>query len=91
MVYDKGRLIEGLMRDAVKNGVEVFTGVNVTGIEKTAEGVRVTGNGDTFEGIFIIGADGTDSRVAQLKILYFSSVSRKIASLFLRCLSDTRS
>jgi len=66
LVYDKGKLIEGLMRDAVKNGLEVFTGVNVTGIEKTAGGVKVTGNGDTFEGTFVIGADGTGSRVAKL-------------------------
>ena len=65
-VYDKGKLIEGLMREAVKNGVEVFTGANVNGIEKTIEGVRVTANGDTFEGTFAIGADGTGSRVANL-------------------------
>ena len=63
-VYDKGKLIEGLMKDAVKSGVDVFTGVNVNGVEKTAGGVKVTGNGDTFEGTFVIGADGTGSRVA---------------------------
>lgn len=65
-VYDKGILIDGLMKEAVKNGVEVFTGVNVNGVEKTAEGVRVTGNGATFEGTFVIGADGIGSRIAQL-------------------------
>jgi flavin-dependent dehydrogenase len=65
-VYDKGRLIEGLMRDAIKNGVEVFTGVNVTGVEKTEGGIKVTGNRDTFEATFVIGADGLNSRVASL-------------------------
>jgi len=65
-VFDKGRLIDGLMKDAERNGVEVFTGVNVNGVEKTAEGVRVTGNGDTYEGTFVIGADGLNSRIAEL-------------------------
>lgn len=65
-VYDKGKLIEGLMRDAVNNGVDVFTGINVNGIEKTKGGLQVTGNGDTFEGTFVIGADGAGSRVAHL-------------------------
>ena len=66
LAYDKGKLIEGLMRDAVKNGVDLFTGVNVNGVESTGKGVKVTGNGDTFEGTFVIGADGTSSRVAEL-------------------------
>jgi flavin-dependent dehydrogenase len=65
-VFDKGRLIDGLMQEAEKNGVEVFTGVNVKGVEKTASGVRVTGNGDSYEGTFVIGADGINSRVAEL-------------------------
>lgn len=65
-IFDKGRVIDGLLKDAVKNGVEVFTGVNVSGVEKTAEGVKVTGNGDTYEGTFVIGADGINSRIANL-------------------------
>jgi flavin-dependent dehydrogenase len=65
MVYDKGKLIEGLMQEAEENGVEVFTGVNVTKVEKTAAGIRVTGNGDTFQGTYVIGADGLTSRVAE--------------------------
>jgi digeranylgeranylglycerophospholipid reductase len=65
-VYDKGKLIEGLMKDAEKNGVEVLTGVNVNGIEKTTGGVKVTGNGESYEATFVIGADGISSRIAQL-------------------------
>jgi digeranylgeranylglycerophospholipid reductase len=65
-VFDKGTLIRGLLREAEKSGVEVVTGVNVDGIEKTAEGVKVTGGGDTYEGTFVIGADGINSRIANL-------------------------
>ena len=65
-VYDEGILIDGLMNDAVKNGVDVFTGVNVRGVEATANGVKVIGNSDTFEGTFVIGADGTSSRIAEI-------------------------
>ncbi len=66
LVYDKGKLIEGLMEEAVSNGVDVFTGLNVDGIEKSAHSLRVTGGGDSFEGTFVIGADGINSRVADL-------------------------
>jgi digeranylgeranylglycerophospholipid reductase len=65
-VYDKGALLGGLMKDAERNGVDVFAGFNVSGIEKTANGVRVTANGEVFEGTFVIGADGVNSRVAKL-------------------------
>jgi flavin-dependent dehydrogenase len=64
-VYDKGKLIEGLLNDAQRNGVDIVTGCNVTGVEKKERGVKVTGNGDTFEGTFVIGADGVNSRVAE--------------------------
>jgi len=65
-IFDKGRVIDGLLKDAMRNGVDVVTGVNVKGIEKTREGVKVTGNGDTYEGTFVIGADGINSRIANL-------------------------
>jgi flavin-dependent dehydrogenase len=64
-VFDKGKLLEGLMNDAVKNGVDVISGVNVTGAEKTLNGAKVIGNGETYEGTFVIGADGVNSRVAR--------------------------
>ncbi len=67
LVYDKGKLLKGLLNDAVHNGVEIHTGVNVDGIERREKGgVKVTGGGETFEGTFVIGADGTGSRVAEL-------------------------
>lgn len=65
-IFDKGRVIEELLKDAVKNGVDVVNGMNVNGIEKTEEGVKVTGNGDIYEGTFVIGADGVNSRIANL-------------------------
>jgi len=65
-VYDKGILIGGLLQEAVNSGVDVRTGVNVTGIEKTANGVKVSGNGDCYEGTFVIGADGINSRIADI-------------------------
>jgi digeranylgeranylglycerophospholipid reductase len=65
-VYDQGVLIDGLMKEAAKNGVDVFTGVNVTGVEKRGEGVKVTGSGRSFEATFAIAADGTSSRTAQV-------------------------
>jgi flavin-dependent dehydrogenase len=64
--FDKGRIIERLLKDALENGVELYTGVNVNSIEKTIDGVKVTGNSDTFEGTFVIGADGVNSRIANL-------------------------
>ncbi|MBW2184010.1 MAG: FAD-dependent monooxygenase [Deltaproteobacteria bacterium] len=69
-VYDKGILIDGLMKEVEKSGVDVFTGVNVNGIEKTAQGIKVTGNGETFEGTFVIAADGLESRIAKILGFY---------------------
>jgi flavin-dependent dehydrogenase len=66
LVYDKGKLIEGLIDEAVSTGVDLFTGLNVDGIEKRADSLVVTGGGEHFEGTFVIGADGINSRLADL-------------------------
>jgi flavin-dependent dehydrogenase len=81
-VFDKGTLIDGLMKEAERNGVEVFSGVNVNGIEKTTTGMKVIGNGDTYEGTFVISADGLNSRVAELlgfnkERIFYGSLSGK--------------
>jgi flavin-dependent dehydrogenase len=65
-VYDKGKLIEGLVDEAVESGVDLFTGLNVDGIEKGEDSLVVTGGGERFEGTFVIAADGINSRIADL-------------------------
>jgi len=63
---DKEVLLQGLLKDAEANGVDIFPGTNVTGIEKKESGVVVTGNGEPFEGSFVIAADGVNSRITRL-------------------------
>jgi len=63
---DKEVLLKGLLDDAQANGVDIFPGTNVTGIEKKESGVVVIGNGGPFEGSFVIAADGVNSRVTRL-------------------------
>jgi len=66
IVYDKGRLLSGLLKDAEESGVEVFTGVNVGSIKKMERGVEVKGDDETFDGTFVIAADGINSRITQI-------------------------
>ena len=63
--FDKGIFLKGIVKQAQDAGVEVFTGINVTGVEKTESGVKVIGDSDTFEGTFAIAADGVNSRITQ--------------------------
>ncbi len=62
----KDVLLQGMLEECEKVGVEVFPGTNVTGIKKTEECVQVSGNGKTFEGTFVIAADGINSRIARI-------------------------
>ena len=62
---DKEQLINGLLDEARENHVEIFPGVNVSGVERSGEGVIVTGNGDRFEGSYALAADGLNSRLAR--------------------------
>ena len=48
-VFDKGCLIDGMIKDALKNGADLFTGINVEAVEKTSGGLRVAGNDDRDE------------------------------------------
>jgi len=67
LVYDKDTLLRGLLKEARAIGVEVFPGTNVVSIKKTDGGVNVIdSNGEVFEAVFVIGADGLNSRMAQI-------------------------
>lgn len=66
VVHSKSALLQGLLEDAERNGVEVFTDSNVIDIEKIKDGLRVkTANGEIFTGAFVIAADGTDSIITK--------------------------
>jgi digeranylgeranylglycerophospholipid reductase len=66
LVHDKSLLLEGLLTEAKTNGVEIFPGVNVTHMEKKEDGVLVIGNGKQYNATFALGADGCNSRLAEL-------------------------
>jgi flavin-dependent dehydrogenase len=65
VTLDKELLLRGLLADARANGVHVFPGTNVTGVEKKGDSVIVTGNGEQYEGTFCIAADGVNSRIVR--------------------------
>ena len=66
MVHDKSTLLRDLISESEALGVDIYPGVNVTGMEKLSSGVRVTGSGQTFSSVFVIAADGVNSRLAAL-------------------------
>ena len=66
VLHSKSSLLQGLLEDAVQNGVEVFANTNVIDIEKGTNEVKVkTSEGKTFTGTFLIAADGTNSVIAK--------------------------
>jgi len=65
-VYDKGALLAGLLDEARKNHVDVFSGYNVIASQTDNGKVKVfTSEGSSFTGTFVIGADGRSSRLAK--------------------------
>ena len=80
LVHDKGALVKGLVEEAVKAGVDLFSGTNATDLRKRKNGVSVVTDKDTLNGTFIIAADGINSRMAD--ILGFNN-SRESLGLFL--------
>jgi flavin-dependent dehydrogenase len=62
----KGSLLEGILNDARKNGVDFMANANVTAVKSTDNGALVTAGNDTYEGRFVIAADGINSRIARL-------------------------
>ena len=65
VVFDKGALLQGLLKEAEENGVTIFKGMEVVDVKKQGEGVEVIGSSMTFEAPFVIAADGVNSRIAQ--------------------------
>ncbi|MCX5896511.1 MAG: FAD-dependent monooxygenase [Proteobacteria bacterium] len=64
LVHDKGALVQGLVEEAARAGVDVFDGTNVTNIKKKKNGVSVITDKDTLNATFVIAADGVNSRIA---------------------------
>ena len=65
MIHDKEALLRCLLEEIEKMGVEVFPGINVTGITKSGEELRVEGGGKSFYGLYVIAADGANSSIAE--------------------------
>jgi flavin-dependent dehydrogenase len=66
VTLDKELILKGLLEDARENGVEIFPGTNVTGVEKNGDLVTVTGNDEQFQSPFVIAADGVNSRISRI-------------------------
>jgi len=65
VALSKGRLLEGILREASACGVEYFPDTNVTGVDIQDDGVTVKTNQKDFQGRFVIAADGVNSRIVQ--------------------------
>jgi digeranylgeranylglycerophospholipid reductase len=67
VTYSKQHLLQCLLADAEKAGVQVFPGTNVVDLRIGKESNQVvTAEGKIFEGTFIIAADGINSRIVKL-------------------------
>ncbi len=67
VTYSKQHLLQSLLTDATRSGVQVFTGTNVIDLRTTGDSNKViTAEGKTFEGTFVIAADGINSRIVKL-------------------------
>ena len=65
VVFDKGALLRGLLKETEENGVDIFVNMEVVDVKKKGDGVQAIGNSMTFEAPFVIAADGVNSRIAQ--------------------------
>lgn len=67
IALDKSKVLSSLLKQAKAAGVEVFPGMVSTGVSKIDGGVKVTTNLEKdFTATFAIGADGANSRIAQV-------------------------
>ena len=62
----KGILLEGILNDARKNGVDFRPNTNVAAVESTENGALITTGNETYAGRFVVAADGINSRIARL-------------------------
>ena len=67
VTYSKHHLLEGLLTDAKRAGVQVVTGANVVAFRRHG-GINylTTAEGATYAGVFTIAADGINSRMMKL-------------------------
>ena len=78
VVFDKNALLEGLLEEGRKAGVDYYLERNVISVSRVAGGVQVkTAEGNSFTGTFCIAADGINSRLARL-----SGLNRQRTFLF---------
>ena len=67
IVYDKGKLLEGLLKEAVAFGLKVFPATNVTNLERHSDCLEVfSDEGVSFKAPLVIAADGVNSRIAKV-------------------------
>lgn len=67
VTYSKKELLASLLKDAQKNGAEVFTGINVIGHRRNGDVNQIiTAEGKQFKGIFTVAADGINSRLMRI-------------------------
>ncbi len=67
IVFDKGKLIGGLLEDATSYGLKVFPATNVISLEKHKDCLEVLSQeGKSFRAPFVIAADGVNSRIARV-------------------------
>ncbi len=66
ITYSKQHLLQGLLTDAKRAGVHVFTGTNVISLQTGETAHVITAEGKTFKGKFLIAADGINSHIVQL-------------------------
>lgn len=67
VTYSKGALLQGLLKDAVEYGVEVFPETNVVDFRRSGNiNQIITAEGRVFSGLFTIAADGINSRLTRI-------------------------
>jgi len=66
IAIDKEALFRNMLEEVKACSVDVFPGISVDKVTRTADGVKVEGSGQSFEGTYCIAADGVNSRIAEI-------------------------